>query len=517
MLNMRRMKESIRAKENSKEETLKRYKLSLESAYHNPEVFFPDELNLEMIAYQNDPTFLKEASTAIGEICAVTNEKNIKLSKKEGKDYLVALEKILADRFGVNFILGYNSITNAFCVPFGSKFKFNYNDYTDYLDAFEKLDRAKLDSSKKAIIEGDAEVSEAEIDKERWDPWARYKGTANTSLFAFLDQVKKEGIEVDVKNAKFINAPKGLKFYINVDWYNFKYILKLTDREILAVMMHELGHCWTHLLYCYKVFSNIQVLNDVIREEYSRRNKTSVETIKIFYNKTGLPESKSNSKNITELTIKAYKDILRGSSIGLTSNHSTTDSEQQADEFASRMGLSTELITGLDKLGLTAEHTRYEYIGAAITSLGIITIIPILALGITGAVVPALGLTGLLGLLLTWLGVSSLGPDNLYGKNVWITYDDAYMRYKRIRNTTVRKLAFIEDKAVKDEILDNIDSMDKIYKRILEATKDSMWKKISDALCKDAVQYDEVKVDEMLEALTANEIYVAHARLERRS
>lgn len=509
----RKMKES----DNTPERVLERYKLSLEERYINPEVFFPAELNQEMITYQNDPEFIKEASSAIEDICAIAGDGNIKLAKKEGKEYLTALERILQKRFNIGFVLGHNSFASGFCVPFGSKLKFNHNDYIDYADTIVKLDKAKLDPSQKDLIEGKTERDNENTRAGMKGAYEWYKTGANDTMFAFLDQVRKEGLEIDIKTAKIVNAPKGMKFYINLDWFTYKEYCKMNGRELLAVMMHELGHCWTHLLYCYKVFSNIQVLNDVIREEYSKRNKTSVETIKIFYNKTGLPETKSTTKNMAELTIKAYKDILRGSSIGLVSNHSTTDSEQQADEFSSRMGLGADLISALDKIGVNGRQNRYDYIGDQLTYMAIWVYCPALGLALSGGVVAALGLAGLAGMILIWLGIVSLGPENMHGKQSWITYDDAYMRYKRVRNTMVRRLAFIEEKEVKEEILDNIDAVDRLYKKVLKATESSMWKKISDALCKDSVQFDEVKVDEMFEALTANEIYVAQARLEKRS
>ena len=499
----------MREMENTPEGRLAKYKLDLESRYTNPEVFFTTEetISQEMIAYQNDPSFIKRACDGISVVVEASGKGNTNLARKDGKETLTQLEGIFQERFGVDFIFGFNDGWGAFCIPFGSRVRFDYGDYVDYHTTYQELDKYLANEKNQAVVTG--EVPKAKNDRDRYDLYAYYKDGANASYFSFMEQVRKNGVELDLKNARFMNATKNMKFYVNVDWNGLKNNYGLTEKEILAVILHEIGHCWTHWEYCYKVFASVQVLNDVVREEYAKKNKTPVDTIKVFYNKTGLPETKSDAKDMATLTIKAYKDILRGSAIGLASNHSTTDSEQQADEFATRFGLGKEIVTALNKLA-PGGWNRYDYIGDALTSMTLMCVVGILSVAMT-APAAALGLAGISAMLLGFIGFESLG--SLHDKSRWITYDDSYMRYKRVRNTMVRRLVWVEDKAVKNEILDNIDAVDKIYKQIELDTKSSIWKKISDWICSDKASFDAIKVDELLEAMSANEIHVAAARL----
>lgn len=466
------------------------------------------KVNMEMIDYQVDPSFINEASEAIEEICKIAMPGNVNFIKNKSLESVVKLEKILTNRFGVNTIVGHNDGELAFCLISGSNMVYNENDFFDYHAMNKKLQYLKNTDPKKyeEIVNGDPNDIDPSV---RYDYFKWWREEANKSFYAMLDKMKKDNITIDLKKGRFSNAPKNMKFYASMDWYRLSKIYKLNSKQILAVLLHEIGHCFTHAEYSYKVFNNVQILSDVIREEYSKRGKTPVETIKIFYNKTKLEESKSNSKNMAELTVKAYRDIIRGSSIGIYSNHPTTDSEQQADEFASRFGLGAELSQALKRLGVDdwADRSLNPYY-AGIIFLPFVAIFTIEAAILTPALILAPAIMSAL-VLLPLMTMIGLG---MWTKGNTVTYDDAYRRYKRIRNTTVRRLNSINDSKIKDEILKQIDIIDKIQKRIEQDTKDSFFRRFAEAILGNTKAYDEVAVNEILEDLTANELIIASAK-----
>ena len=463
--------------------------------------------NLEMIDYQVDPSFIGKMTDAVGQILDTAMPGNVNLARGKGLDIIKNIEKVIGERFGVKCVMGHNDQGGAFCIIAGSSIELGNNDYFDYHAMAKKLESLKntRPNEYEKIVNGDDEPS----DTTRWDYEKWWRTEANRTFYAVLDKIQKDGLELDLKKAKVVKAPKNLRFYVNVDWYTLGNDYKMTEREIVAVILHEIGHCWTHMEYAYKVFSSVQVLNDVIREEYSKRNKTPTEAIKIFYNKTNLPATKSNSKDITELSIIAYKDIIRGSTVGLYSNHTTTDSEQQADEFSSRFGMGAELTTALDKLGLSSFYDRsMEPIYPVLAFMPLLMMIALNTVMISPLFVLTMGgISAVIFLLIgTMVGVG------LYDKDTYITYDDAYRRYRRIKNATIRRLSFVEDKLVKEEVLKQIDIIDRVYLEVKKDTENSFFRKLSNWFHKGNRDWDELMVDEMIEDLVANDLITASAR-----
>lgn len=462
--------------------------------------------NMEMIDYQVDPSFISKLESKIAAIVETVMPGNVNLVRKKNIAPIEELEALLTARFGVQFVAGYNDGLGAFCLVSGSKGKFMHNDYFNYHDINKELEHLKNTRPE----DFEKIVKNETVDPDtRFSPGKYWKGDANGSMFSFLNAAKEDGVELDLKRAKIVKAPKGMKFYISIDWYSLGHTYKMSEREIAAVMLHEIGHCWTHIEYAYKVFSSVQILSDVIREEYSKRNKTPTDAIKIFYNKTKLEQTKTSGRSLTEVTIVAYTDILRGSTQGLYGNHSTIDSEQQADEFSSRFGLGGDLSSALDKLGLSSWYDRSLDPFYA-TSI----FLPFIAC-VTASIAiqaPLIGLAagGLGALMLFALGGYTLSI--LYDKDYPITYDDAYRRYKRIRNATIRRLNTVTDNEVRSEVLHQIDVIDKIYVDIKRDTDSSFFKKLSNFFHSGKRAYDETVVDEIIEDLTANELILASAR-----
>ena len=479
------------------------------------------KLNQEMIAYQNDKPFIDAATAAIQNIFDNCGVNNSNINKGEGAKAIKALEDIFTKRFGVKVIFGSNSEYSTHTLCSGSTIGFDYNNFVNLYGTFEVLDKFKEKDPEfyNKLVNGTIDFNDPKYkDQTKW-----FKELGNISFYSILDQVKKTGLTLDVKNAKIVNPPKNYSVYISSDWYHYTNDLKIDPKEQLSVLLHEFGHNWYQLENMMKLYANVDILNDTLREDYGSKNKTPVETMKIFYNKTKLDMPKNIPNNIVAATVMAYKDIIRGSQYSQESVGYITNEESSADEFSSRFGLGSSLVTALEKLSPYGyEYDAYQYdindlktdivtglgIGMLITG-ALVSLIPVMAATSIGMLIA--GGIGLLGGIFTGYNFAKDTMSNIYSlsaKSVSL-YDNVDRRYKKVRNTTIRRLNWVTDVNVKKQILKDIEDIDNKIKPVLANLANSKLRKITEYFAKDTESFQEQKLNELLEDLNANEIHVA--------
>ena len=480
------------------------------------------KLNQEMIAYQNDKPFIDAATAAIQNIFDNCGVNNSNINKGEGAKAIKALEDIFTKRFGVKVIFGSNNEYGSHTICSGPTIGFDYNEFVNLYGTFEVLDKFKDQNPEfyNKLVNGTIDFNDPKYKEEsKW-----FKELGNISYYSILDQIKKTGLTLDVKNAKIVNPPKNYSVYISTDWYHYTDELKMTAKEELAILLHEFGHNWYQLENTIKLYANVDILNDTLREDYGSKNKTPVETMKIFYNKTKLDMPKNIPNNIVAATVMAYKDIVRGSQYTQESIGYITNDESSADEFASRFGLGSSLISAQQKLDPYGyEFDAYQYdvnelktdiqAGMGIAGMLTFTLMPFL-FGIAGPTALAALALGGIGMLVNVFISFNFAKDtmsNIYSlsaKSVSL-YDNVDRRYKKVRNTTIRRLNWVTDVNVKKQILKDIEEIDKQIKPILANLANSKLRKITEYFAKDTESFQEQKLNELLEDLNANEIHVA--------
>lgn len=479
-------------------------------------------LNREMIAYQNDEPFLNEATAAIEKIVEVGGINNSNLNKPEGLKAVSVLEDLFTKRFGCKVIFGTNNERDCYTVVNGPFVEYDYNFEYNLYTLFKSIDdfKSKYPKDYEAMINGDLDLSDPKYrDVNTW-----YAKLGNIKFLSILDKIKNGGFTLDIKNAKLVNAPKNMSVYINIDWYARVVTPNLTAKHALAICLHEFGHNWDHIERLYRVFSNIAILNDVIMEEYAKKNKTPTEAIRIFYNTANIDMPKDMPKDIVGVSIQAYKDIIRGISVMHTSNQYQTDKEQQADEFAGRFGLSKYLSESFATHGAIYDNRGYElydlkmqlksssWLGAGIASVAAYAAFA--AGAATGpAILLALGVGGIVTLVKT-ICTSIDTMTNLYDKvnaKYLAKYDNLDRRIKRIRNTAIRRMANITNNDVKKQILKDIEDIDKALEPVYAYLQNNKMRKIAEYFYSKTEAYNEYKLIAMIEDLNANEIHVASA------
>lgn len=479
------------------------------------------KLNQEMIAYQNDKPFIDAATAAIQNIFDNCGVNNSNINKGEGAKAIKALEDIFTKRFGVKVIFGSNNEYSSHTLCSGPTIGFDYNEFTNLYGTFEVLDQFKEKDPEfyNKLVNGTIDFNDPKYkDQAKW-----FKELGNISFYSILDQIKKTGLTLDLKNAKIINPPKNYSIYISSDWYHYATDIKMDPKEQLSVLLHEFGHNWYQLENMMKLYANVDILNDTLREDYGSKNKTPVEAMRIFYNKTKLDMPKNIPNNIVAATVMAYKDILRGSQYSQESIGYITNEESSADEFSSRFGLGSALVTAIEKIQPYGyEYDAYQYdinelkedliggiaAGSLLTTV-LMYLVPTMAITM-GGMLFATGFAILSGLFIG-LNCVKRTMSNIYSlsaKSVSL-YDNVDRRYKKVRNTTIRRLNWVTDVNVKKQILKDIEEIDNKIKPVLANLANSKLRKITEYFAKDTESFQEQKLNELLEDLNANEIHVA--------
>lgn len=463
------------------------------------------KVNHEVIAFQNDEPFIDRASSAIDAILAVANGSRAKLKTTEGKKALANLAKVFTDRFNIQFAVDCDDTEcNAYSVcfsPIMDQYLRNtqFSNISGTLDNIEKFKKKSPDSYSN-VTEKDVDMSKV---KGLEDYWNNYANITTINLFK---SIKDSKFELDLKNAR-VKSGKNLLGYIAADFIGFP-SKGCTSREILAILLHEVGHAFNELERVYMVYNNVFILQDVLVEEYAKKNKTPADVLKIFYSKTDLEQDKDKPSTIAGVILAANKSIIRGIDSGRVTDYDLSNHEQLADEFAARFGLGAEIIsafeksdylTGVDERSMIAEGSLGAIaMGLGLTAYGIIAA----AIGVIGFAVISL----LPAILLLWLGSSSIININKNGT----VYDTIERRIQRLRNTTVRRMVSVTDNNAKDHMLSQVDYLDAQLAEIKKLKANSLALKIVNAIGKlDTLAYQERELNDLIDNMFANDLHVA--------
>lgn len=463
------------------------------------------KVNHEVIAFQNDEPFIDRACSTIDAILAVANGSRAKLKTTEGKKALANLAKVFTDRFNIQFAVDCDdNECNAYSVCFSPIMDMylrntQFNNISGTLDNIEKFKKRNPDSYSN-VTEKDVDMSKV---KGLEDYWNNYANITTINLFK---SIKDSKFELDLKNAR-VKSGKNLLGYIAADFIGFP-SKGCTSREILAILLHEVGHAFNELERVYMVYNNVFILQDVLAEEYAKKNKTPADVLKIFYSKTDLEQDKDKPSTIAGVILAANKSIVRGIDSGRVTGYDLSNHEQLADEFAARFGLGAEIIsafeksdylTGVDERSMIAEGSLGAIaMGLGLTAYGIIAA----TIGVIGFAIISL----LPAILLLWLGSSSILNINKNGT----VYDTIERRIQRLRNTTVRRMVSVTDNSAKDHMVSQVEYLDAQLAEIKKLKANSLALKIVNAIGKlDTLAYQERELNDLIDNMFANDLHVA--------
>lgn len=425
--------------------------------------------------------------------------------------YKKEMSKVITDRFGFTIEMMYldeNTDEIAYTYPIVLRPVNAISGYS--IEFVEALQEALNEYSKKQMDKSINNTIEDRMVSE--DDWSKLALAYAKSMEAYTDIKKMANIDIDLKKAYVHNFPKDIAGYVGFNLNLLRPVpgnpnAELTDKEILGIIWHEVGHNFSSIENTYKGVRNTIMLTETIREEMLKKNKSKEETIKIIYKKmTGKVDKGSE---VLDTTYNLIIEQLAGEYMTF-SDLSVTDNEHLADLFTARFGIGGDCVSGLTKIQESwgGYHTFSKQLVSLITVFGITTGIG--ALGFfTGGII-----------LGTIAGVISafIGGKSVYNKgHQWFqnTHDIDYERLRRVKIDLIRQIKnhnlSIDNKK---DLLELLDQTEKLFNVIPEPTESigSMVDRIFDSVARTV--FNQKRAEKLYETLLDNELHAGAARLQ---
>lgn len=296
----------------------------------------------------------------------------------------------------------------------------------------------------------------------------------------------------------------------------------LTNREIIAVMLHELGHIFYPLAFIERIDRTNLIFEQAVRDlkkgnadkrkilsaALSEINKKSADRLaNDVVSDNPIVATKAVMKILGEATLQHQSDAT----------YTETNFEMLADNFAVRFGYGAELVTSLEKMmpggvryGDIIVHTSFFFKSLYSLSLVLLTLVggrSALSANPVGAVlifffhvVPAA--------LFLFLLVRSSGEAS---RN-W-TYDDLVVRYSRIRSqmiASIKERSYTKTDAAR--LIENIDTIGGLIKegRNWRTPIDLFFNTFNPA---DRRAKDSIERQQALELLINNDLFLASLKV----
>ena len=434
------------------------------------------------IAIQNDEPFINGMLENIAAFRTiwVENQKLYKDSEalftlnKSAKELLTRLNNGLNKRTGINFTILPDITSNACVFPVTSE---NFN----VLNEYSENNRQTIIEQIEFLKSISPESRDGKMEMTSTTGFIKIYESMLESIDGLDKLLNHTKVEFDLKNAKIKNLPESMMSVMAVDFVSFFKLM--TNREILAIIMHEVGHQFTHLLNMYRRCKTNTILKDAMKSGLEDKvDKISI-TLKNEFN-VELPKLKNfkDTDNIKEIVV--FMEKLTSATVGENSNNAklaSRDSEALADQFATKFGLGADLFSALNKITLSYNDvdlmlglpivTIFIVMSIIATIIGLVLMLASALLGLGfGAAIGAL-IIGQGSVLFNAANIASLIITIAYflggEADSWeMVYDDKKRRLERIRNDSIRIIRGISangiDKALLKSKIDEIEEMDKV-------------------------------------------------------
>ena len=337
------------------------------------------------------------------------------------------------------------------------------------------------------------------------------------TLSNIVEALKTNKIKVYL-NKQYIKGLEGVDFPIYLNFMK-AIISRVTPSELVAMMLHEVGHAFTYIEYMFTTTKNTAVLLENFIYEKFTNNKSDIEALTIALEDTGTKVSNKTAIGVLQtldiFTIKTYKLDTKKGMINI-------DFERLADQFATKLGMGDSLASGLVKISsggvvntsdtrseTSTEHTFIYTIKALIillSTLLVLIVFNVFGILIIGFLLGFKFLSFIIGFIINIIKnmikalFGSLDQDH--------GYDDINKRLRKIRTQLIRSLrkADPKDDIGSNIILQQIDSIDTTMKLVGE--RFSILKKYGDGTDNLNTTDNRELINEMIELLEDNEMYV---------
>jgi hypothetical protein len=359
----------------------------------------------------------------------------------------------------------------------------------------------------------------------------------NTSIFSNIDDeiqfkdiiLKKPKIlgTVDTKNAVITGEFSKLPFaiYSNLIWL-LKAHPTLTNRELAALLLHEVGHAFTFIEYSDRM-SHVNIgLSDIHDSVIKGVEKNK--TVYILQDSISILSGGKTPKSTNKFVLSAalLKSIITDYKAELHTTTAVAGFEQVSDQFSSRFGYGRDLVSvllGLDHtedmplhLISTANDVPIQIVIYQ-TSMNIVFCYLALIAVLFGVAAEVVGLVlaGIIGISLYLLIRSN--HSVVYSGDI---YDHIFDRVNKIRQDYIDQLKTLQLTGNRDLIKQYVESI-KEFDATVKFLKDKhalvgseRLKAIQKALLYNSDEVSAIEAERIIESLTSNKLFVDSARLK---
>lgn len=343
---------------------------------------------------------------------------------------------------------------------------------------------------------------------------ARHDDKTATSIVNYIKEAKLTNT-VNIKTARvsgiFSEVTTPILFSLDIIKNR-----RLDKGEVVAVLMHEIGHVFTYYEYQNRFVTSNQVLASLLKsvendpvETYTYVYKTAAEVL--TGSKNGL-DSLQEVKDKNLITAIVIDKTMEGFVSQTNSPYNDSVAvEQLADAFAARMGYARALITAMEKMYTSIELDKRGKARSSMFAVEIAGLLTQLVLVGFLSVVSSFVAASLAALYITAIFKIS----SKIGANSRDSYDDTRVRYLRIKEQVVeqikdRKLPANEIK----KLVEDLDRIDAVVDEYAEAPYQSLVvQAINYVFRKHRVANDTIKLQRTLEELASNDLFVRAAQL----
>jgi hypothetical protein len=291
----------------------------------------------------------------------------------------------------------------------------------------------------------------------------------------------------------------------------FKHKILLVP-ELVAILLHELGHIFTYLEYSDRLEATNQVMAELAHVVKDNKDPKQREYLikEIGENLKLSPEQTEAILTSTTRQVLGYR--LFEATVGAIRSqmpnaiYNQTSSEQLADNFAARFGYGREAIVALEKIMESYKPGLFLWILYSIYRIWSFGRTILMIMAAPYLMLPVIVTIYVVAMLLNLVFAGTANRD-------W-TYDDLKIRYKRIRDQTVELINQLDlppDELKK--LIGDLQAMDDIIKKT-ERVK-GIYDKIKDFLfAKHRNAANEMAIQELLEELVHNDLFVKSAEFK---
>lgn len=485
---------------------------------------YSGKLSTETIAYQKDDPFVGVSIDIFTKLYNLfkdegLNNKNLKDNRVQS--LLQSYGDAVADRFGFPKVkvLAMEGM-NAACIPCPPKKDSAIN--RDLLSLYNELssmaknmdvDKAQDIVDKTKQIEDYDGLDTGSKQKER----ALYTVMAN-SMASVDKQVKLNGgLKLNNKEARIENLPSDYMLIMIIGVYDLFFIGGLSPKEVAAIMLHEVGHAYTHIEYSYRSAVMTTSINDSLKIA-SNKGYSTKETLLLVGEVASKDKdyiAKNKDKNIIAITLNTLDAIVSNEGLRY-SNLNSIDSEQKADEFASMFGLGVELTSALEKFqhsgAIILNDIRYGSILpylAKIVFASMVVIYVFMSLPIVGAIIALVGAYLVPKIIITLLTEGMTTAE--------YTYDVGRRRIERLRLDYIRQVRNPDlPVEIKSMLADAVYAMDIIIKNSKDDDEYDLGDKLYHLLSNKASDARDAKrFEQLTEDLIENHLHADTVQLDK--